>query len=225
MLVYLVFLLLACLVVTDAQSQTFNRQDRDYRPLQYSVLSSVEMDQLCEMFIQNYGTNPTVHVSCPGRVNLIGSVPESSGLSSSSSIVCAAALTTWTIHTGSGFDGISSYKLSREELAELCAFSEQYVGTHGGGMDQACEILSEEGRALHINFNPLRFQTISLPQSALFVVLHCGQTINKAATSQFNQRVVEGRIAARVSSKKFMELTVADTFIFKLYPCITFGIS
>ncbi|CAD6186288.1 unnamed protein product [Caenorhabditis auriculariae] len=129
-----------------------------------------------------------------------GDIPESSGLSSSSSIVCASALVTLAIHEPQKdiFD-----VWSREQLAEICAKSEQYVGTQGGGMDQAAEVLAKEGSALKINFNPLSCERISLPESAVFVVAHSGATLNKAATSQFNERVVEGRIVAKLLLKYF----------------------
>ncbi|VDL82468.1 unnamed protein product [Nippostrongylus brasiliensis] len=103
-----------------------------------------------------------------------GSIPPSSGLSSSSSLVCAAALVTWAIHTGKGFEG-----LTREELADLCAVAERYVGTQGGGMDQAVEVLAVEGSALKIDFSPLKSRQVTLPSLARFVVLHCGDTLNK----------------------------------------------
>lgn len=66
-------------------------------------------------------------------------------------------------------------------------------------MDQAAEVLSQEGKALRIDFNPLRSFPVQLPASAKFVVLHCGDTLNKGATSHYNQRVVECRISATVS--------------------------
>ncbi|CAJ0592939.1 unnamed protein product [Cylicocyclus nassatus] len=125
-----------------------------------------------------------------------GTIPPSSGLSSSSSLVCAAALTTWMIHTKKTFDG-----LTREELADLCAVAEHYIGTQGGGMDQAAEILGVEGGAMRIDFSPLRSRLVSLPDTARFSVLHCGVTLNKAATSHYNERVVEGRLACKLLLK------------------------
>ncbi|PAV85666.1 hypothetical protein WR25_08272 [Diploscapter pachys] len=125
-----------------------------------------------------------------------GSVPESSGLSSSSSLVCAAALTTYFHQTGKSFG-----ELTKEALAELCAKAERYVGTMGGGMDQASEILSNAGQALQISFNPLSSVPVSLPENAVFVVMHCGERVNKAATSCFNQRVTEGKICGQILLK------------------------
>ncbi|KAJ1345994.1 hypothetical protein KIN20_000650 [Parelaphostrongylus tenuis] len=113
---------------------------------------------------------------------VFGSIPPSSGLSSSSSLVCAAALTTWMIHTGKIFEGIT-----REELADLCAVGEHFIGTQGGGMDQAVQVLAVDGGAVRIDFEPLRSRVIPLPSNACFT----------AATSQFNERVVEGRLAAK----------------------------
>lgn len=83
-------------------------------------------------------------------------------------------------------------------MAELCAHAERYIGTEGGGMDQAIEVLAVKGHAMLIEFNPLKWTAVKLPETAFFAVLHCGTTLNKAATSHYNQRVVECRIAAQV---------------------------
>jgi galactokinase len=32
---------------------------------------------------------------------------------------------------------------------------ERYVGTQGGGMDQAVSLLAQAGRAMHVEFNPV----------------------------------------------------------------------
>ncbi|XP_076426690.1 N-acetylgalactosamine kinase isoform X5 [Peromyscus maniculatus bairdii] len=68
-----------------------------------------------------------------------GNIPPGSGLSSSSALVCCAGLVTLTVL------GMS---LSKVELAEICAKSERYIGTEGGGMDQSISFLAEEGTVL-----------------------------------------------------------------------------
>uniref|UniRef100_A0A915PGM9 Galactokinase n=1 Tax=Setaria digitata TaxID=48799 RepID=A0A915PGM9_9BILA len=130
----------------------------------------------------------------PKGMNILfyGTIPISSGLSSSSSVVCASALTTLAMYTGRAFD---------VEFAEMCAEVERYVGVEGGGMDQAIEVLANEGSAMLINFNPLRFSPVLLPENALFAVIHSGKALSKAATSHYNERVVECRLAAQIIAK------------------------
>ncbi|VDM40122.1 unnamed protein product [Toxocara canis] len=143
------------------------------------------------------GMHERLHVSVKGlNVLVSGCIPPCSGLSSSSSIVCASALATLAMHTSETFEVVS-----RAELAELCARAERYIGTEGGGMDQAIEILAVKGSAMLIEFNPLQWTAVKLPDEALFAVVHCGATLNKAATSHYNQRVVECRIAAQMIAK------------------------
>ncbi|TKR96084.1 hypothetical protein L596_010155 [Steinernema carpocapsae] len=127
-----------------------------------------------------------------------GSVPPSAGLSSSSSVVCAAALATLAVHAG----GKTFEVISKDQLAELCAKAEHYIGVEGGGMDQAIETLAEAGCAMRIDFKPLGFQKVNLPENALFAVLHSNALMNKGASSHYNERVVECRLAAQLMAKK-----------------------
>ncbi|KAG8505221.1 N-acetylgalactosamine kinase, partial [Galemys pyrenaicus] len=87
------------------------------------------------------------------------------------------------------------------ELAEICAKSERFIGTEGGGMDQSISFLAEEGTAKLIEFCPLRATDVKLPSGAVFVIANSCVEMNKAATSHFNIRVMECRLAAKLLAK------------------------
>eukprot|EP00092_Neocalanus_flemingeri_P030622 GFUD01033250.1.p1 GENE.GFUD01033250.1~~GFUD01033250.1.p1 ORF type:complete len:462 (+),score=155.08 GFUD01033250.1:419-1804(+) len=124
-----------------------------------------------------------------------GSIPPSAGLSSSSALVVSAALVNvW------GLD----ISVDREELAGVCARSERFIGTQGGGMDQAIELLAQEGSAKLIEFGPLKTFSVTLPTGATFVVANSLEEKNKAASNDFNTRVVECRLAAKIIAKKLL---------------------
>lgn len=122
-----------------------------------------------------------------------GNVPTNSGLSSSSALVSAAALSTVQV---------CQYSMSKERLATISASAERYIGTMGGGMDQAIAFLGKAGSAKLIEFNPLRATNITLPEHAVFVIAHSLVCHNKASTTDFNLRVAECRFAAQVLAKK-----------------------
>lgn len=68
-------------------------------------------------------------------------------------------------------------------------------------MDQAIAFLAKKGCAQYIQFNPVRATPIQLPEDAVFVIANSLSEANKAATSDFNQRVVECRIATKLIAK------------------------
>ncbi|XP_073067882.1 N-acetylgalactosamine kinase isoform X2 [Manis javanica] len=154
----------------------------------------------------------------PGMNCLVdGNIPPSSGLSSSSALVCCAGLATLTV-LGMSLSKIyalwllcpalvSRYLYHLEELcysmklAEICTKSEHYIGTEGGGMDQSISFLAEEGTAKLIEFSPLRATDVKLPSEAVFVIANSCVEMNKAATSHFNIRVMECRLAAKLLAK------------------------
>lgn len=126
-------------------------------------------------------------------VAVTGNVPHSAGLSSSSALVSAAALA--AAHA-------NKMKMTKLEIASLSATSERYIGTEGGGMDQAIAFLGTKGCAKHIQFSPLRSEDVKLPDGAVFVIAHSLTVLNKAKTSDFNCRVAECRLAAQIMAKK-----------------------
>ncbi|XP_064148059.1 N-acetylgalactosamine kinase isoform X4 [Loxodonta africana] len=133
-----------------------------------------------------------------------GNIPPSSGLSSSSALVCCAGLVTLTALGMSLSKGRYELELTQRhqvELAEICAKSERYIGTEGGGMDQSISFLAEEGTAKLIEFSPLRATDVKLPSGAVFVIANSCVEMNKAATSYFNIRVTECRLAAKLLAK------------------------
>ncbi|XP_063241053.1 N-acetylgalactosamine kinase [Bacillus rossius redtenbacheri] len=129
-------------------------------------------------------------VGCLLAVN--GNIPPASGVSSSSALVCAAAMA--AAHA-------NELDMSREELATLCARAERYIGTEGGGMDQAICLLANRGSAKHIKFNPLKTEDVQLPANSVFVIANSLTTLNKAETGCYNTRVAECRLATQVMAK------------------------
>ena len=93
---------------------------------------------------------------------VVGSdLPIAAGLSSSSALVVAVALTLLAANDVA-YDPI--------ELMGLLAEGERYVGTAGGGMDQAISLGARRGHAARIDFDPLRLSHTAVPASWRFVV-------------------------------------------------------
>ncbi len=123
-------------------------------------------------------------------VNMVisGTVPLASGLSSSAAFTIAAALALLTTHRRT---------IAPLVFAETMAHSDYYVGMASGGMDQAASVLGQAGKALKIDFHPLRVQPVALPHDTVIVVCHSRVRAAKAgnARDEYNRRVVECRLA------------------------------
>lgn len=125
------------------------------------------------------------------RIAVAGNIPAAAGLSSSSALVCAATLA--TSYASSSQRGAP---LDAAQLAALAARCERYIGTEGGGMDQAIALLAQRGSAMFIDWAPLRGSVVALPPGIVFVIANSMAQANKADKgSEFNQRVVECRLA------------------------------
>lgn len=121
------------------------------------------------------------------RGTVAGTIPPRSGLSSSSALAVAAAC---------AFVAVNRLDIGRAELAELMARAERYVGTEGGGMDQAVSIMAERGAAIKIDFFPLRARTVKLPKGYAIAVANSLVSANKTgeARSAYNTRVAECKL-------------------------------
>ncbi|MBN1835879.1 MAG: galactokinase [Spirochaetales bacterium] len=117
-----------------------------------------------------------------------GNIPAAAGMSSSSALVVLSAL---MFLTANGLE------IDRLQLAELLAEAEKYVGTQGGGMDQAISLMGRPGCALKIDFFPLRAEAVPLPGGCRFVVANSLVRADKGAGAQdlYNRRPIECRLA------------------------------
>lgn len=68
-------------------------------------------------------------------------------------------------------------------------------------MDQAIAFLALKGCAQFIEWDPLKATPTRLPPHSYFVIANSLTKANKAATSDFNQRVIECRLACRILAK------------------------
>nr|XP_020645735.1 N-acetylgalactosamine kinase isoform X3 [Pogona vitticeps] len=187
--------------------------------------------KLKKTFMTKFKSTPKFYARAPGRVNLIGEHIDYCGYAvlpmaiEQDILIAAEPLSTPDIHLANtnplysdfhtNADNIQinqakplwhnyflcGFKGIEVELAELCSRSERYIGTEGGGMDQSICFLAEKGTAKLIKFNPLRATDVRLPKGAAFVIANSCVEMNKAATSHFNIRVMECRLATKLLAK------------------------
>lgn len=120
-----------------------------------------------------------------------GDLPMAAGLSSSSAMVVASAL---ALLDANGIE------VDRIELAELMAAAEHYVGTRGGGMDQAICLGGRRGHAALIEFAPLKLMPVAVPADWRFLIAHSMVRASKSAGARehYNQCVADCRAAAAI---------------------------
>ena len=116
------------------------------------------------------------------NVMVLGNLPIAAGLSSSSSIVVAAA---------EAFIRINGLGLSDIEMVVACAEAEWYVGTRGGGGDHAAIKFGKLDHVTHIGSFPLSVDSIPLPPGYRIVLADSLKKAEKSAGARdvFNQRV------------------------------------
>jgi len=123
-----------------------------------------------------------------------GDIPVEAGLSSSTAVVVASAL---------AFARVNGLHIRRRRMAELTAEAEHYVGTRGGGMDQAACLLGEEGKALKVDFFPLRAQPVPFPRDFCIVAAHSTVNARKSGGRReaYNQRVAECAVGVHILAR------------------------
>ncbi|XP_042352145.1 N-acetylgalactosamine kinase [Plectropomus leopardus] len=191
--------ILAAVSVNNSGTITLANTNPQYKDFTVSCSEDIAIDRENPQWHYYFlcgvkGIQEKFEITCLAGMSCVvdGTIPPSSGLSSSSALVCCAGLVTMEANQKS---------LSKVMLAEICARSERYIGTEGGGMDQSISFLAERGTAKLIEFQPLRATDVQLPGGAVFVISNCCVEMNKAASSHFNIRVVECRIATKMLAR------------------------
>ena len=126
-----------------------------------------------------------VGVEVPGaRLEIVGTVPRGSGLSSSAALEVALTLCLTALSGAPPLEPI--------EQAKLCGRIEnEWVGAHTGLLDQLASRCGEAGKALRIDFRSLELRLVELELAGhRLVTLDSGQQRGNAA-SGYNQRRAE----------------------------------
>ena len=131
-----------------------------------------------------------------GDLMVHGTVPPAAGLSSSSALVVAAAI---------AFLELNGLTIEKEEFAGVLAEGERYVGTQGGGMDQAVALFGKEGYAVKIDFHPFKVESVPIPRGYTFLTAH--SLVESAKTEQamdrYNGRAAECRLGAELLRRAY----------------------
>ncbi|MBI3982282.1 MAG: galactokinase [Gemmatimonadetes bacterium] len=124
-------------------------------------------------------------------------LPIAAGLSSSSALVVATAL---------ALLDANGVEIDRPALMMLLPEAERYVGTQGGGMDQAISLGAVAGTASRVDFNPVRVTAVPVPAGWRFVIASSLASAEKSGPAQvaYNERTREcaaalERVAATLS--------------------------
>ena len=124
-----------------------------------------------------------------------GNIPSGCGISSSSALVVATALSVLQIF---------GLQIELTAVADSCIRAERLIGTMGGGMDQTVSCLAIAGKAILIQ-SGLPVEYVELPGDIAVVLADSLVKSKKAAGTRllFNTRVVECRLGAIVLSSFF----------------------
>ena len=133
-------------------------------------------------------------------------VPLAAGLSSSSALLVATAVTMKELHR---------IRMEPKQFARFCGEAEWYVGTRGGFMDHFTSILNQQGHALFLDCRPVEnngvetFRTEHIPLLPDYQVAVCNTNVKKekSASSEYNTRVLETKIGLELLRPHFPQAT------------------
>jgi len=121
-----------------------------------------------------------------------GNIPPAAGLSSSSSLVVAAAESTIAVNQLDVFPA---------QFVDLCGEGEWFVGTRGGSADHAAVKLGRRGKVIQVAFFDFAVkQALEFPDDYVMVVGDSGIRARKSggARDQFNHRIACYRLGLRL---------------------------
>ena len=125
-------------------------------------------------------------------------IPVAAGLSSSSAIVNAVGL---------ALAHVNDVLEEPGEFADLMAEAELFVGTRGGGMDQAISLGAKDHSAAKVSFNPIRLQHVTVPDDWCFIIADSGEAAEKSGSLQveYNLRRTRCEEAFHVVSTNLLQ--------------------
>lgn len=127
-----------------------------------------------------------------------GTVPLSSGLSSSAAFEVAACL---------AFEAVSGFSLEPVDRALLCQRAErEFVGVQCGIMDQFISALGVQDHALLIDTRSLGFEPVPLPASGLSIVIGNTNKQRGLVDSEYNKRRAECGAAVALLERSYPEV-------------------
>jgi galactokinase len=182
---------IVCRPRTDARVRATNA-DLSFAPLDFALSLEIPPDpagswgNYVKAAAQALATDG--QASCGADLFVTSNLPVAAGLSSSSALVIATALALLTAN-GRDWEPLA--------LARTMALGERYVGTQGGGMDQAICLAGVSGHAAMIEFDPLRLTQVPVPADWRIVVADSLERAEKsgAAREEYNERGATCRAA------------------------------
>ncbi len=143
-------------------------------------------------------------IELPGaRLEISGTVPQGSGLSSSAALEVALVLALGAL--------AGAPQLDRVELAKLCARIENdWVGANTGLLDQLASLCGERDRALMIDFRYLTITPVALELGDLrLVTLDSGETHTHAGSGYNRRREECAEACAELGVSSLRDVTPA----------------